>query len=330
METRWDIGQLLGVSTAYWKGCALQAAVRLGLFDSLGASGSTPEQVAAAGTDIRATSLLLDALTGIGLVVKRDERYANSSFSAKFLVEESPAYMGHIILHHHNILDGWAQLDQAVKTGRKVTRRSYGEERERENFLMGMFNLASGLAPQIAQRFPLDGRKHLLDLGGGPGTYAIHFCLENPGLKATIFDRPTTEPFARETVAKYELSERINFIGGDFNEDTFPQGPYDVIWMSHILHSNRYDECEGLVANAVEVLADDGVLMIHDFILSDEKDGPEFATLFSLNMLVGTEGGRAYSIKEISELLEKGGLKDLEHHPLDVPNESSILLGAKK
>jgi len=54
---------------------------------------------------------------------------------------------------------------------------------------MGMFNMAMGLAPQIVPLIDLSSRTHLLDLGGGPGTYAIHFCLHNPRLRGTVRDR---------------------------------------------------------------------------------------------------------------------------------------------
>ncbi len=101
-----------------------------------------------------------------------------------------------------------------------------------------MFNLAMGIAPRLALQFPLSGRKRLLDLGGGPGTYAIHFCIANPGLAAVILDRSTTEPVARETVARFGLTDRIAFFGGDFNVDPIAGGPYDVAWLSHVLHSN--------------------------------------------------------------------------------------------
>lgn len=331
MVAEWDVGKLLAVSNGYWKGCAVQAAVRLSFFSYLGSAMYGPEDVAAsAGTDSRATGLLLDALAGMGLVIKERGKYKNSAFAERFLVASSDMYIGHIVLHHHHILDGWAQLDKAVTTGKRVDRRSYGEEIERESFIMGMYNLASGLAPRIASEFSLDGRKKLLDLGGGPGTYAIHFCLNNPGLCGVIFDRQTTEPFACKTVEKHGLSERIDFVGGDFNEDPIPGGPYDVVWMSHILHSNSYEQCENFIAKAAAVIEPGGLLMIHDFILADEKDGPEFPALFSLNMLVGTENGRSYSRREVHSLVEKYGFEEIKHHRLEVPNDSSIITGIKK
>lgn len=333
MATQWDVGMLLGVSTGYWKGCALQAAVRLKIFSHLSSKEYGPREISeAAGTDLRATGLLLDALVGMGLLKKsgsEEPAYTNTDFSSQFLDRKSKTYVGHIILHHHHILDGWAQLDRAVTTGKKVERRGYGEEMERESFLMGMFNLASMLAPKIATKFSLEGRKKLLDLGGGPGTYAIWFCRSNPDLTGVVYDRPTTEPFARKTVAEHGLTDRIDFIGGDFNIDEIPGGPYDVAWMSHILHSNSYEQCVAFIKKVTAALEVGGMLMIHDFILNNDKDGPEFPALFALNMLVGTESGRSYSKSEIMAMLEEAGLATIEHHKLEVANDSSIITAVK-
>lgn len=331
MTKEWNIGTLLGVSSGYWQGCTVQAGVRLKIFTVLGVTKCHADEVAkSTGSDSRATGLLLDALVAMGLLRKKNSEYSNSDFSRKFLVADSPDYVGHIILHHHQILDGWAQLDEAVMTGKRVQCRSYGEEIERENFLMGMFNLAMMVAPQMAEKFNLSDRKRLLDLGGGPGTYAIHFCLANPELRAVILDRPTTEPFAKETVAKFKLAERIDFSGGDFNIDPITGGPYDVAWLSHILHSNSSEQCQACLNKTVDALEPGGSIMIHDFILDDSKDGPEFPALFALNMLVGTEHGRSYSRGEITAMLERTGIVDIMHHELGLPNDSSVISGIKK
>lgn len=331
MTQDWNVGMLLGVSSGYWRGCAVQAGVRLRIFTILGDAEFDAAEVARrAGSESRATGLLLDALTAMGLLHKTAGHYGNSEFSSKFLVADSPEYMGYIILHHHHILDGWAQLDQAVTTGQKVARRGYGAEVERENFLMGMYNMAMKIAPQMAEKFPLSGRSRLLDLGGGPGTYSIHFCRANPQLQAVILDRPTTEPFARKTVAKFILSERIDFIGGDFNHDPIIGGPYDVAWLSQILHSNSFDECQACVAKTVAAMEPGGLILVHDFILNDDKDGPEFPALFALNMLVGTDQGRSYSRGEIIAMLEAAGVGDIAHHTLDLANDSSVISGIKK
>lgn len=328
MESQWGIGELLSVSSAYWKGCALQAAVRLDIFSCLHTSDLTSDEVASRiYADNRATEMLLDALAAMKLLEKKDFRYGNTEFAKTFLTTQSPKYMGHIVLHHHHILDGWAQLDKAVTTGAPIEKRSYGEETERQSFLMGMFNLAMGIAPQVASQLDLSGKTRLLDLGGGPGTYAIHFCLNNPELQATIFDRPTTRPFAEQTVDSFNLGDRINFKSGDFTTDSITGGPYDIAWLSHILHSNSPNECQTILHNTVSQMEKGGIIFIHDFILNDNKDGPEFAALFSLNMLVNNPRGRAYSENEIRAMMHIADITAIERHPFVGHNDSAILFG---
>lgn len=330
MQQDWNVGKLLSVSGAYWKGCTLQAAVRLKIFTIIGQGHLSADDVAeAASTHASATELLLNALAAMGLLKKNDTKFANSDFSLTHLSEGSEHYMGHIILHHHHLLDGWAQLDKAICTGSKIEKRSYGADTERESFLLGMFNLAQTLAPDIAAAIDLSGRKKLLDLGGGPGTYAIHFCQKNPALSGVIFDRPTTEPIATWVVESFKLSDRISFEGGDFNETAPTESDFDVAWLSHILHSNSYEECEKCIQKTAEALIPGGLLLIHDFILNDEKDGPEFPALFSLNMLLGTDGGRSYSEQEITSMLENAGLTDISRHTFNSPNDSSIMAATK-
>lgn len=328
MTTNWHPGQLLSTSSAYWRGCTLQSAVRLKVFSNLDQTPTSGKELATRlGSDVAATILLLDALSAMGLLLKKSEKYQNSPESQKFLVESSPDYLGHIILHHHHLLDGWAQLDQVIQTGKPVQRRSFGQAAERQSFIMGMFNLAMQIAPQIADQIDLSGKSRLLDLGGGPGTYAIHFCKANPALQAVIYDRPTTESFARQTVAQFGLSERIDFETGDFNSDPIADGSYDVAWLSHILHSNSLEQCYKIIRKCVSVMQKGGLIFIHDFILNDNKDGPEFPALFSLNMLLADNGGRAYSQKEIFDMLENSGVRQPKRHSFKAKNDSSIIYG---
>ena len=326
MVREWNAGTFLSVSSAYWRGCALQAGVRLGLFTVLADGMSLLSEIAEKiEADDRGTEYLLNALAAMGLLIKREDSYGNSAAAREFLCKESPRYLGHIILHHHHILDGWAQLDAAVRTGAPIGKRSYGPDIERESFLMGMFNLAMAIAPNLADQMELHGRKRLLDLGGGPGTYAIHFCLANPDLQAVVFDRPTTKPFAETTVARFGLTERIGFQAGDFNTDPITGGPYDVAWLSHILHSNGPTECRDLIRKVMTLMEPGGLVLIHDFILENNKDAPEFAALFSLNMLISNRNGRTYSEEEIFLMLREAGAKDIARHPFRGPNSSSVI-----
>jgi cyclopropane fatty-acyl-phospholipid synthase-like methyltransferase len=191
---------------------------------------------------------------------------------------------------------------------------------------MGMFNLAMNLAPQLVTQIDLSHRRHLLDLGGGPGTYAIHFCLNNPRLNATVFDLPTTRPFAEKTIEKFGLAERIQFVSGDYLEDNI-EGAYDVAWLSQILHGEGPDDCQRLIEKAVSVLQPDGMILVHEFILNNTMDSPLHPALFSLNMLLGNPSGQSYSEEQIINMLEKAGVKEIKRHPFKSYNDSGIVYG---
>ena len=329
--TQWNIPDLLQLSGGYWAACALQAGVRLDIFSGLVGTQRTSAEVAQRlGTDPRGTGMLLDALTALGFLEKQDALYVTTPFAAEYLSRTSAGYMGHIIMHHHHLMAGWARLHESVQSGGPIRERvAHGDdETVRESFLMGMFNLASLLAPRIAEAIDLSGCRSLLDLGGGPGTYAVHFCLANPQLTAVVYDLPTTRTFAEGTVAGFELSQRIAFAAGDYYADPLPGG-FDVAWLSHILHSDGPEACAALLQKAVAALQPGGLLLVQEFILDDAKDGPLFPALFSLNMLLGTEAGQSYSEGELAGMLRAAGLSDVRRIALELPNGAGVLVGRK-
>ena len=193
---------------------------------------------------------------------------------------------------------------------------------------MGMFVNAMAIAPGLADTLGLSGRKTLLDLGGGPGTYAIHFCLKNPELSATIYDQPGTRPFAEATVGRFGLSARVRFAPGDYLADPVP-GRYDVAWLSQILHGEGPVGCRDILAKAVAALNPGGLLLIHEFILDDAGTSPLFPTLFALNMLVQTRDGQAYTGAELGRMMTTAGLSGIKRLDFAGPNGSGILVGEK-
>jgi hypothetical protein len=319
------------MSGSYWEACTLHAGVKLDLFTPLAKSPATAAELAGRlGLDVRGLVMLLDALAALELLTKDGEVYQATPFAGQFLSGDSAGYLGHIILHHHHLVESWARLDQAVRTGEPCRRRVShdAEEIERQSFLLGMFNLAMLLAPLVVRQIDLSGRKRLLDLGGGPGTYAIHFCQHNPGLRATVFDLPTTRPIAEKTISAFGLQERITFLAGDFHDDHL-SGSYDAAWLSHVLHGEGQEDCARMLEKAAGVLDPGGVLLVQEFILEDSRDRPLFPALFSLNMLLGTPQGKAYSSGELTSLLAAAGLEEIDRLAMDLPNGAGVIRGRK-
>lgn len=329
----WNKGTLFEISGSYWKSCTIHAGVKLDVFTIIGTESKTSEEISKKlNGDLRGVSALLNALAAMDLLKKAQGRFSNTDFSKQFLSKDSPDYSGYIIMHHHHLVESWSKMSESVISG-KPNRSSVSDtdkESERESFLMGMFNIASFTAPIYSKIVDLKGCRHLLDLGGGPGTYAIHFCMNNPELTATIFDLPTTRKFAEKTIASFNLSEKIRFIEGSYlDEKTGLEQEYDAAWLSHILHGESPEDAASIIAKAVNALKPGGKILIHEFILDNTMDGPLFPALFALNMLAGTDKGQSYSESQLQEMLEKCGISKISRLDVSAPNDAGIMVGIK-
>lgn len=329
MTTQTTPADLLRISGSYWKTCALHAGVMLDVFTPIGEGPTAAGDLASRlGCDARALEMLLNALAAMGLLAKSDRDYSLAGPAREFLDRRSPRYTGHVIRHHHRLMSSWARLPEAVRTGRPVRESVHtrGDDGDREDFLMGMFDIASAIAPGLAASIDLSGRKRLLDLGGGPGTYAAHFCLANPELRASVFDLATSAAFADSVRRRLGVADRVDFVPGDYLSDPVPGG-YDAAWLSQVLHAEAPEGCMTILRKAARALNPGGVLFVHEFMLDDALDGPEFATLFSLNMLLVTPGGQSYSEGAIRGMMERAGARDIERLDFVGPNDSRVLRG---
>lgn len=328
----WDSRAILELSGGYWAAFALHAGAELDIFTALEEEWMTAGELSERlGLSRRGSEALLNALSAMGLILREGGKFLDTGDAAKYLSRNSPDYLGFMIRHHHYISKGWAELPESVRTG-KPARNPLPEGRsagELEAFEMGMFNNASLIAPKVAESIDLSGRSSLLDLGGGPGTYAIHFCLRWPGLRAAVFDLPQVRPFAERTIEKFALGQRIGFVSGDFTRDELPKG-FDAVWLSHILHGEGPESAAKIVGKASGSLNPGGMMLIHEFILDDGKDSPLHPALFSLNMLVGTGEGRSYSGEELAGFMKDASLSGIRMvDRLSLPN-SRIIAGVKE
>jgi hypothetical protein len=311
----------------------LAVAVDLGLFDFLEEPRSAPEAAARMQADERGMAIFLNGLAALGLLTKGLDYFQNGEAASRFLVKGKEDYRGAIISHIHHTMRGWANLQQTVLLGhppdvdpQRWVDREERDEGEVAAFIWGMDAIARDLAPKVAKILDLSRVRRLLDLGGGPATYAVTFALANPGLKATVFDLPGPIKIARENIARHGLSGRLDTLAGNFLKDAIGSG-YDFIWVSQILHSHDEDQCRLIIRKAVEALAPGGTLAIQDFFLNPDGMSPPGAAMFSVHMLAVTPRGRSYTRGEVAKWLEEAGLGAPVH--LQSSPDASILVSRK-
>jgi len=297
-------------------------ALELDLFTAVGERASAAEVAAALKTDARATEMLLNALTAIGLLSKQGGCFQNSPVAARYLNSNSPDCARSALLHSASLWKSWSNLTDAVRAGSGRRTGEYDTE-------------ASIAALHRAARERLDavlkaagvvwGR--MLEIGGGPGVYSVAFAQANPQLEIDLLDEPEVEPFASEYIRQAGLEARVHVLAGDATA-TLPQEGYDLVLLSSICHSLGEEENFALLKRCFAVLVPHGRIIIQDFVLNADKTGPKAAALLALNMLTATRSGSTYSEQEYTTWLEATGFQAVRH--VRLPGSASLILATRE
>jgi SAM-dependent methyltransferase len=288
------------------------AALELNLFTVIGRkTWLLPDLAREVKVSERGLSILCRNLAMAGLLHKQGNRYRNSPLAATALNADDPAYRGSYLRLITNHWNDWLRLMESVKTGEPLDKDEPEAPDYRRQFTWAMHHRTLETAPMIAAQLPLKGVKTLLDLGGGPGTYAMAFLSKNPGLQATVCDRPEALEVAKEIAATHRTGARLSYLPLDLLSDDIP-GRFDVIWYSNVLHIYSPEQNLNVFRRARAALADGGRLIIQDAFLHDREGVfPEEASLFAVSMLLFTETGNTYSLADTTAWLKKAGFSSV-------------------
>jgi predicted O-methyltransferase YrrM len=176
-----------------------------------------------------------------------------------------------------------------------------------ERFIAAMQANAAPKADELVGMLDLVGVRTVLDLGGGSGAYAAAFARRDDQLEPTLFDLPDVIEVATRYLQRAGIIHRIRILAGDMLQDPLG-GPYDLIWISAIVHMFSPEQNAQLLQRCAEALRPAGQLVIHDFIMDDTRTQPPAGALFALNMLVNTAQGDSYTEREIREWISDAGL----------------------
>jgi SAM-dependent methyltransferase len=215
--------------------------------------------------------------------------------------------------HSNHLWDTWSHLTDVVKTGEVAHVKEINERGDEwlSSFIHAMHYRGKIQAPAHVSKIDLNNVGSVLDVGGGSGVYLMAFLERKPELKTAVFDLPNVLPISKDIIKEEGYEDRIKHYEGDFTKDEIPNG-FDMIFLSAIIHGNSYETNKDLVKKCYKALNPNGKIVIQDWIMDDSKTKPVQGAIFSINMLVGVEGGDCYSESEVKSWLDNAGFSDMK------------------
>ena len=318
-----DPRPVMDLANAFFGSCVLFTASDAGVFRRLSEQdGRTACELANdLGLSERGLRLLADACVAEGLLTKTGERYSNTPLSRIFLTPGSPADLSTAIRYNRDIYSAWGKLPELVRTGKPVESPELhlGDDANRtRTFVLSMHGRALGIGRAMIPLLDFSGRKRLLDVGGGPGTFSVLITKAFPELHSTVLDLPEVVKVAAELIEHQKASARVSMLAGDYHTADFPPG-IDAVNFFGMLHQESPDAIRLLARKAFDALEPGGVVHVMDMMTDETHTAPQFSALFALTMALTTQNGWVFSSEELRGWFEEAGFREFEVRPLPAP-----------
>ena len=314
----------------------LDASLEYDFFTLIRKGFQTAEEIARqAGTDARATRIVLDSLPALGLIEKRDGKYFLTPTADVFLVKGKPSYVGdfrHVALA---LWDGMAHLKESLKTGKPLSRMDTGAELQVwEKLVLGIIVIAEPAAKALCDVLKIGSERKgikVLDIAGGSSIFGMTILARDPSAQVTQLDWPNVNAVAKKLNKERGLEGRIRFIDGEHHSANIEAEHYDLVLASNFCRFESPAGNQQLFRKAYSALKPGGVFVVNDFVPNEERTEPTFALRFSVYTLTHTPEGECWTLSEYSDWLKKAGFSAIDTHR-DIPKTlpATTLIIAKK
>ena len=306
---------VVDLASAYYGSAVLFAALDVDLFTIIRSEGGgVTAEVAAVrvGVSLRGVGLLLDACVAIGLLLKKSGAYHNTQAAEAALVAGGPHDLTRAVRYNKDVYQAWGRLSEFVRSGApvEVPELHLGEDPERtRRFVLSMRGRALGIGRLVVPMLDLVSCGRVLDLAGGPGTYAILMAQAYPGLTCVTVDLPPVSAVAAELVREAGMEGRVTCQPGDYHTDSFELEAYDAATIFGALHQEPPEMIVRILKRCYDALRPGGRVYVMDMMTDETHTHPAFSTLFAVNMALTTYHGWVFSNTELYGWLREAGFE---------------------
>ena len=319
--------RLLTLMTGAWATQAIHVAAELKLADAIaGQPEATAAQLAeTTASDVDSLTRLLRYLASIGVVTQsRRGTFELTELGRLLRIDADPALRPLALLYGGPFYESFGHFLHSVRTGEEAFDYHFGEHHfeyfAKRPELSELFDTAmassAAMFGAVAEVVALDGVNRIVDVAGGTSPLLRRMLAAAPRARGVLFDRPHVLDGARPAFAQAGLSQRVEFLSGDFTEGV-PAGG-DVYLLSRVLHDWDDEMCRTILARISEAMAADGQLLVVERLIPEDRSA-SLAYAWDIHMLCNV-GGRERTETEYASLLAAAGLELVGRHelPLDV------------
>lgn len=311
-----DVRQISAITYGFLASKALFAALEFDLFTKI-ARGAVTLPDLAHETRIAPNLLrtLLTTLKTCGLVTEAGGEFVNAPATATYLVAGAPGdFRDYVrVVNGGFLYEGMRHLEKSLRGERVFPDKGFYEGIVYSEGGVGgdAFSAAQhagslGPARLFAKRVNLAGARRFLDAGGGSGAYTHALLRQNPYLRATILDFPETVETARRYAAEAGLADRIEHLPGNAIATAWPRGQ-DAVLMSYVWSAIGADDIPILARRAFDAMNPGGTVLIHDFMVDDHHEGPDYAAWYLLGAVLDNPKAECLTPRFVEGALRAAG-----------------------
>jgi demethylspheroidene O-methyltransferase len=174
------------------------------------------------------------------------------------------------------------------------------------------------VADEVLRMVDLSGVHHLMDVGGGTGTFLRAVHAARPEARLTLFDLPAV-------VAGVEGPFAV--VPGSFRDDALPVGA-NTISLVRVLYDHRDETVAALLARVHAALPQGGRLIVAEPMAGDAAPDPQTDVYFALYTLA-MRTGRTRRPSEIAGLMQAAGFHRIRAEQGFRPFVTGVVEGTK-
>jgi hypothetical protein len=158
----------------------------------------------------------------------------------------------------------------------------------------------------ILDAYDFAGVEQLNDIGGGHGDLVSQALQQYPSMRGVLFDLPDVVERSSGSMAATGVSERCEFVGGNFFEDVpINEGTFIL---RHILHDWDDQKCEAILRNIATDCAVGTRVLIAETVVAGRNE-PDVGKMFDVAMMGLLPGGKERTEDEYGALLRAAGFE---------------------